>query len=248
MVEAVAVTPIERRIGTTPTCVDVVVAAHEPVVLFGLMAMLRTTKQNFDVVASCRDGRTCLQAIRKLSPALAVLDSSLPDRGVLHVLAAVRSEELRTRVIVLSGSDDPSHTANLVGKGAYRILPKEVSPDALVRCLRQIPYGRRSPPVLKSLDGHDRSAGGLAGDLSDLLTERERQIMHLVCEGLSNKDIGRQLKLSDGTVKVHLHHIYEKLAIHNRTALAMLAAGKPRPGLEGFTFQNVRRRGRDDDL
>jgi hypothetical protein len=49
--------------------------------------------------------------------------------------------------------------------------------------------------------------------------------MTLVCEGLSNKDIGRQFNLSDGTVKVHLHHIYEKLAIHNRTALAILAAG-----------------------
>ncbi|MBV9532462.1 MAG: response regulator transcription factor, partial [Bradyrhizobium sp.] len=54
---------------------------------------------------------------------------------------------------------------------------------------------------------------------------RERQIMQLVCEGLLNKDIARQIAVSDGTVKVHLHHIYEKLAIQNRTALALLAAG-----------------------
>jgi two-component system nitrate/nitrite response regulator NarL len=56
-----------------------------------------------------------------------------------------------------------------------------------------------------------------------VLTERERQIMHLVSEGLSNKEVGRQLNISDGTIKVHLHHIYQKLAISNRTALAALA-------------------------
>jgi DNA-binding CsgD family transcriptional regulator/CRP-like cAMP-binding protein len=78
-----------------------------------------------------------------------------------------------------------------------------------------------------NLAGDDRVRGSMP-DPSIVLTERERQIMHLICEGLSNKDIGRRFNLSDGTVKAHLHHIYEKLAIHNRTALAMLAAGKSR--------------------
>jgi two-component system, NarL family, nitrate/nitrite response regulator NarL len=221
-------------------CVDVVVAAHQPLVLCGLMTMLRNTEQDFDVVAICRDGASCLQAIRHLSPTLAVLDSSLPNRGVLHVLTAVRSEELCTRVIVLSGSDAP-RTADLVRKGAYRVLSKQLSPDALVRCLRQVPCGRRSPSVPRSLNGHDRSAGGLAGDLSVVLTERERQIMDLVCEGLSNKDIGRQLKLSDGTVKVHLHNIYDKLAIHNRTGLAILATrGSPAAAVEQFQKSSMR--------
>jgi two-component system nitrate/nitrite response regulator NarL len=58
-----------------------------------------------------------------------------------------------------------------------------------------------------------------------VLSTRERQIVHLVGEGLSNKEIGRQLKLADGTIKVHLHRIYQKLAIHNRTMLAVLAKG-----------------------
>jgi DNA-binding NarL/FixJ family response regulator len=58
------------------------------------------------------------------------------------------------------------------------------------------------------------------GSPSTALTERERQIMHLVCEGQSNKKVGRKLNLSESTVKVHLHHIYQKLAIRNRTVLA----------------------------
>jgi DNA-binding NarL/FixJ family response regulator len=62
------------------------------------------------------------------------------------------------------------------------------------------------------------------GSLSTALTERERQIMHLVCEGQSNKKVGRKLNLSENAVKVHLHHIYQKLVICNRTALAARGA------------------------
>ena len=210
-------------------CVDIVIAAHQPIFLCGLMAILRT-EQDLDVVASCRDGVTCLQAIRDLLPGLTVLDSSLPDQGALRVLKAVRSEKLRTRVVVLSGSCEPSTTTGLIKEGAYCVVSNEVSRDSLVGCLRQVPCRHNSSSVQGSLEAvnrYGRGAGGLAADPSVALTERERQIMHLVCEGLSNKDIGRQFRLSDGTVKVHLHHIYEKLAIHNRTALAVLAMGAP---------------------
>ena len=210
----------------TAHCVDIVIAAHQPIFLCGLMAMLRT-EQDLDVVASCRDGVTCLQAIRDLLPGLAVLDSCLPNQEALHVLKAVRLENLRTQVIVLSGAGDPSSIAGLLKEGACCVVSNEISRGSLVRCLRRVPCRRDSSSVVKptvSLNGHSRTASGLTQDPSIALTARERQIMHLVCEGLSNKDIGRKFKLSDGTVKVHLHHIYEKLAIHNRTALAMLAA------------------------
>jgi two-component system, NarL family, nitrate/nitrite response regulator NarL len=208
-------------------CVNIVIAAHQPIFLCGLMTTLRT-EHDLNVVASCRDGVTCLQAIRDLLPCLVVLDSSLPDQGALHVLTAVSAEKLSTQVIILSDSGDPARTAGLARQGASCVISTDVSRDALVRCLRQLTGRRESavvPKTLVSMNGHNRSASALAADPSIALTERERQIMHLVCEGLSNKDIGRQFRLSDGTVKVHLHHIYEKLAIHNRTALAMLAAG-----------------------
>lgn len=204
--------------------ISIIIAAHQPLLLCGLMTLLRTD-EGLNVLASCRDGMTCLQAIRDLSPDVAIIDCSLPNRGTSHVLAAVRSGELHTRPVVLSGAEDPSGTANLVKEGAYSVLSKEAPPDALVRCLRDVPGGQRALPIAGSANGGKRDARDLEGVQSSALTERERQIMNLVCEGLSNKDIGRLFELSDGTVKVHLHHIYEKLAIHNRTALAVLAAG-----------------------
>jgi len=75
---------------------------------------------------------------------------------------------------------------------------------------------------MKAITRINRRADNRTERLS-LLTGRERQIMNLVSEGLSNKEIARQLKLTDGTIKVHLHHVFEKLGISNRTSLAALA-------------------------
>jgi two-component system, NarL family, nitrate/nitrite response regulator NarL len=205
-------------------CVSIVVASHEPIVVCGLMTVLRA-EDEFNVVASCPDGRTCLEAIRELSPDLALLDASLPGRSGLQVLAAAKSEQLCARLIFLLASSDDSNTENLIESGAHGVISKEASPGAVVRCLRQVLSGLRALSTPKTLNGHEHSPRGILESQSTALTQRERQITRLVCEGLSNKDIGRQVRLSDGTVKVHLHHIYEKLAIHNRTALAMLAAG-----------------------
>ena len=203
-------------------CVSVIVGTHEPVVLCGLVTTLQA-EPDFTVVASCRDGMACLEAIRDLSPELAVLEAALPNQGALQVLAAIRSEQLRTQVIFLSQSSKSSSTPDLMSEGAYCVLSRETSLEILVRCLRDVPDGQRSAPKL--LNGHNLSPRGRTESPCDVLTERERQIMQLVRAGLSNKDIGRHCNLSDGTVKVHLHHIYEKLAIRNRTALAVLATG-----------------------
>jgi two-component system, NarL family, nitrate/nitrite response regulator NarL len=182
-------------------------------------------ENDFNVVASCRDGTACLQAIRDLSPDLAVLDASLPGQSGLQVLSRAKSEQLCTRLIFLSATPDDASAEKLIEGGAHGLLSKEASPDAVVRCLREVLSGLRPLPTPITLHNGEHCPSAILESRSTALTERERQIMHLVCEGLSNKDIGRQVNLSDGTVKVHLHHIYDKLAIHNRTALAMLAIG-----------------------
>jgi two-component system nitrate/nitrite response regulator NarL len=88
------------------------------------------------------------------------------------------------------------------------VISKEAAPEIFVYCLRQVAAGRRLFP------------NALLDGIPGAITQRESQIMDLVSEGLSNKEIGRRLSLSEGTIKVHLHHIYQKLAIKNRTILA----------------------------
>jgi DNA-binding NarL/FixJ family response regulator len=196
-------------------CVKVVIADRHPVVVHGLMSLLGA-ENDFKVVASCYDGKKCLQAIRDLSPDIALLDILMPGLTGLDILAAATSEHLATRVVFLTASAEDRDLIIAVARGAYGVVLKEAAPGVLVHCLRQVAAGRRLLPLATT-------GNVVAENVLTVLTERERQIMHLVAEGLSNKEVGRQLNISDGTIKVHLHHIYQKLAISNRTALAALA-------------------------
>jgi DNA-binding NarL/FixJ family response regulator len=193
-------------------CVKVIIADRHPVVVYGLMSLL-STESDFRVVASCYDGKKCLQAIRDLSPDIALLDIFMPGLAGLDILAAVTIEHLPTRIVLLTASAQDRDVIIAAARGARGVVLKEAAPAVLIDCLRQVAAGRRLLPL----------ANGEAPRGLTMLTERERQIMHLVSEGLSNKEVGRQLNISDGTIKVHLHHIYEKLSISNRTALAALA-------------------------
>jgi len=206
-------------------CVRVVIADRHPVVLYGLMSLLGA-ESDFDVVASCCDGRKCIQAIREFSPDIALLDIFMPGLSGLEILADATSERLPTRVVFLTAHAEDRDLIIAAARGAYGVILKEAAPKVLVHCLRQVAAGRRLLPLAngeaqRALEHFPRCA--ITENVLTVLTERERQIMRLVSEGLSNKEVGRQLNVSDGTIKVHLHHIYQKLAISNRTALAALA-------------------------
>ncbi len=205
-------------------CVSIVIADRQPVVLYGLLAMLRS-EGDFNVVASCCDGATCIQSIRDLSPDLALLDVSRPSPIGFEVLETVKVEQLSTRVVYLSPSCDTWDVPGAIANGAYGVIPKESAPQLLLRGLRHVASGLRLLPFREWPQGRGNVAQGDPERLPTTLTRREYEIMQLVCAGLSNKEIGRELNLSDGTIKIHLHHIYQKLSIHNRTALACLAAG-----------------------
>jgi two-component system, NarL family, nitrate/nitrite response regulator NarL len=208
-------------------CVSIVIADRHPVVLYGLLAMLRP-EGDFNVLASCHDGATCIRSIRNLCPDLALLDISQPSPIGYEVFAAVKGEQLSTRVVYLSSSSDARDAAGAIANGAYGIIPKDAAPHLLVGLLRQVASGMRlALPLPGTWDAHGNGACGWSEGLPGILTQREGEIMRLVCAGLSNKEIGRELNISDGTIKIHLHHIYQKLAINNRTALAFLAAKIP---------------------
>jgi two-component system nitrate/nitrite response regulator NarL len=200
--------------------VSVVIADRHPLVICGLDSVLRA-ENDFTVEASCCSGAKCMQAIRDLVPDIALIDILMPDMSGLEILAAARSERLRTRIVFV-GRMEPRGLITATSKGAYGVLPRDTAPEVLVNCLRQVAGGRRLLPIASWCEEAQAEQGSGTYMLA-VLTERERQIMHLVSEGLSNKEVGLQLNISQGTIKVHLHRIYQKLAISNRTALAVLA-------------------------
>jgi two-component system nitrate/nitrite response regulator NarL len=182
-------------------CTSVVIADRHPVVLQGLTSVLRA-ESGFKVVASCVDGTNCIEAIRSLVPDIAILDISLPGLTGLEILSIVNSECLSTRLVFFTASVEDRELVISAAAGAYGVILKDVALEILVQSLRQVADGQRLLPLPPS---------------------DQRQIMRLVSEGLSNKEIGRRLNIVDGTIKVHLHNIFQKLEISNRTVLAALA-------------------------
>jgi RNA polymerase sigma factor (sigma-70 family) len=203
-------------------CTTVVIADRHPVVLLGLRAML-AGHRGFNIVASCNDGASCIEALRSLVPDIAILDLSMPGVNGLEILSAVNSESLSTRLVFLTASDEDSELVMSAAAGGHSVIPKHVAPEVLLQSLRQIAEGQRQLPVFPSEQGISRGQSAFTENALTTLTDRERQIMRLVSEGLSNKEIGRRLNIADGTIKVHLHNIFQKLEISNRTVLAALA-------------------------
>ena len=205
-------------------CTSVVIADRYPVVLQGLTNAL-TAESGFKVVACCRDGTNCIEAIRSLVPDIAILDISLPNLTGLEILAIANSENLSTRLVFFTASVEDRELIVSAAAGAYGIILKDVALEMLVQSLRQVAGGQRLLPQLRSDQAVPREKRDIAVTETALtvLTDRERQIMRLVSGGLSNKEIGRRLNITDGTIKQHLHNIYQKLAISNRTVLAALA-------------------------
>ena len=103
------------------------------------------------------------------------------------------------------------------------LISKSLAPESLVQSLRQVVDGRNLPRLPSALGPPLKARNGATESVLEVLTDREREIMRLVSGGLSNKEIARRLSISQGTIKVHLHNIYEKLGINNRTALAAVA-------------------------
>lgn len=198
----------------------VVIADRYPVVLHGMENVLGS-EPDFEIVASCGDAASCIAAILNLAPDIAIMDASMPELTPLMNNSLDRSDNRSTRLVFFAASED----CDLVLSGAaaeHSVLLKEMTGQALVQCLREIIDGQNvipSPPTDQAAPPEQSAdpENALA-----VLTERERQIMRLVSRGLSNKEIGRRLNIADGTIKVHLHHIFQKLEIGNRTALAAL--------------------------
>jgi DNA-binding NarL/FixJ family response regulator len=217
---------------------SLVIADRHPVVLQGLSNVLGAAA-DFNIVASCSDAASCIEAIRNLAPDIAIVDPAMPELAAARILSTVNSENHSTHLVFFVASED-CELVLAATPVTCSIILRDTDSEALVQSLRHIANGHNvlpSAPSESIVSQGTNSESGLT-----TLTERERQIMRLVSEGLSNKEIGRRLSITDGTIKVHLHNIFQKLEISNRTVLAALAISQhdrataprekaPHPGL-----------------
>lgn len=201
--------------GNTP----IILADDHPLVLRGLVDLFSTVR-DFQVIGTAADGKAALDLIVEKQPEIAVLDLVMPRLNGLDVLRELILAGVGSRVVFLSALITEEQSIQAVGIGAWGILLKESAPEALIECMRSVRVGKRWLPG-NLFEGRSSALQRDPLDvLPNTLTTREWEVVNLVAQGLSNKSIARLLNLTEGTIKIHLHNVYAKLDIANRTTLA----------------------------
>ena len=194
-------------------------ADDHPVILRGLKQLIEAHGE-FTVVATAIDGFTAESNIRQLLPDIAVLDISMPGRNGMEILRSLTRDRVRTRIVLLTASVSDDMLVEAVRLGVQGLVLKEADAELLVDCLVQVAHGARwiAPSLARRAEEAVRDGKDLHPARE--LTQREVEIMHLVSEGCANRTIAERVGISEGTVKIHLHNIYQKTGVANRTELA----------------------------
>lgn len=183
-------------------------------------------------VRCANSGAAALEAARQLAPELVLLDWNLGSEPSQEALIeALKTELPEARLVVVSGEAHAEVVRRAIDAGAAGFVPKESTPALLIGALRLIADGGiYLPPQLLRTGAAPTSPGAPERALRSLaeaypaLTPRQQEIVALLVRGLSNKAIARQLDISDGTVKQHLHPVFRALGVANRTEVVYLLA------------------------
>ncbi len=180
------------------------------------------------MVARCSTGREVIAAVRDLRPDVLVLDLHMPDLDGIDVVRELREEGLETRVVVLTAGLDEEEALECMRLRVAGVVLKEMAPESVLHCVRKVAAGdvwiekqsfSRAIELLLTRQETFQSLGSR-------LSGRELEVMTLCAQGLSNDEIAHRLYLSEGTVKTHLHHVYQKLGFAGRAELERYARAR----------------------
>ena len=203
----------------------VLLADDHPMIGAALDVLLRGT--DYELVGRARSGADALAQIQRSKPDILLLDVNMPDGSGLDVLRELRQARRAPAVVLLTAGMDDSQLLAADGLEPEGIVLKTSDPALLLDCMEQVRKGESwvDPEIAeRTRQAKDRASNAPS------LTPRERDLIVLVRQGKRNRDIAAELGVTEGTVKVYLHAIFDKIGVDNRTELAMRAAellGRP---------------------
>lgn len=188
----------------------------------GIVSIL-STHPLFEIVGEATNGQEAFDKVKDLMPDLILMDIRMPDINGLEATRRIKQEMPYVKIVILSVSDDVQDFFEAIKNGAQGYLLKNMEPEYWLDYLISIVQGEA--PISRALASKILQEFSLqTDDLSGSnLTEREKEVLHLLAKGLSNKDIGEQLHISESTVKNHLRNILAKLHLQNRVQLIAYA-------------------------
>jgi len=212
--------------------IRIVVADDHPIFRDGLCKLL-ALEEDFEVVAQAQDGRQVLEILQHCEPDILLLDLKMPGLDGLATLQRLQQSRNKTRVIVLTASDDKNEFVQAMKLGTSGIVLKQTATELLIKSIRKVHAGEiwldshttaavirqfvaaEEPPAAPAPAPRERERSPLS--------QREREIVALVAQGFKNKEMAEKMFISEQTVKNHLHNIFDKLGVSDRLELALYA-------------------------
>ena len=193
--------------------ISLLLVDDHPVVRNGLRGMFESAP-GFTVIAEAANGVEAVDLAAELDPDVVLMDLRMPGGSGLDAITELTRRGIRAKVLVLTTWDTDTDTLPAIEAGATGYLLKDAPQDELFNAVRQAAAGRTvlSPAVASRLVSAVRSPA------PSPLAARERQVLELVAKGTSNRDIARELFISEATVKTHLSHVFTKLGVADRAA------------------------------
>lgn len=214
--------------------IRVVLVDDHPIIRQGVRKLLEL-EGDIDVVGEADNGRAALEVVEDTRPDVLLLDLKMPGMDGLTALQTLQHTTNRTRIIILTASDDKNEWVQAMKLGCAGIVVKQTQPDLIVKSIRKVFAGEiwldsnTTAAVMRQFAAPGEGGGssnGKGGRERSPLSTREREIVGLVAQGYKNKEMAEKMFISEQTVKNHLHNIFDKLGVSDRLELALYAIHK----------------------
>lgn len=211
--------------------IKILVVDDHPLVRFGVINQLKTC-QDFQVVGEAEDGEDAMAKTKALAPDLVIMDIFMPGISGIEATKLLKKKFPSTRVLVLTGFENEDYVYQIIRSGAGGYVLKSVEKEELIEAIRAVMKGDKffSPRISKLIvENFIRKAEGQVPSMpsaDDILTKREKEILTLVADGLTNQQIADKLFISARTVDTHRTNIMQKLNIHDVANLVRYAIDK----------------------
>jgi len=205
--------------------ITVVLADDHHIVRKGLRTLLEAEGE-FAVIGEEADGLKVVELVERLRPDLLLLDVQMPGLNGLEITRQIVQRALKTRVIILSMHANETYVREALRYGAHGYVLKDASPSEMVEAVREVSAGRRYLSRAlseRAIDAYAEKAQAAPADAYDMLTTREREVLHLAAESSSTSEIAARLGISPRTVETHRENLMRKLGLQSQTDLIRYA-------------------------